>query len=213
MTKHLADYRREYGTRVLSLDSALACPLEQFHLWFEEIAQTDNFDPTAMLLATVDSKGHPDSRVVLLKGFYEEAFVFYTNYQSKKAQDIEHHPFVALNFFWPTLARQVRVRGAIEKLPSDVSDAYFASRPKLSQLSAHASSQSQAIASRQKLEEKMNKLVAATGDEPVLRPKHWGGYHVKPTEIEFWQGRDNRLHDRLRYQFENNSWEISRLEP
>lgn len=213
MTKHLADYRREYGARVLSVDSALACPLQQFHIWFEEVAQTDNFDPTAMLLSTVDGDGHPDSRVVLLKGLVEGEFAFYTNYESKKAQDISHHPFAALNFFWPTLARQVRIRGTITKLPDSVSDTYFASRPKLSQLSAHASSQSRAIESRQALELKMNELVARIGDKPVLRPKHWGGYGVKPVEVEFWQGRDNRLHDRLLYSFKENSWNIIRLEP
>ena len=213
MTKHLADYRREYGARVLSVDSALACPLEQFHLWFEEVAQTDNFDPTAMLLSTVDGEGKPDSRVVLLKGLVEGEFAFYTNYESKKAQDIAHHPFAALNFFWPTLARQVRVRGTIAKLPTEISDHYFASRPKLSQLSAHASKQSSVIGSRQDLEAKMNELVAATGDEPVLRPKHWGGYGIRPVEVEFWQGRDNRLHDRLLYKLKENSWIINRLEP
>ncbi len=213
MTKYLSDYRREYGTIELSETTAQSSPFAQFHIWFEDVAKTDNYDPTAMILSTISDKGYPDSRVVLLKGIIDESFVFYTNYESKKALDLKHNPFVALNFFWPALARQVRIRGKIFKLSQELSDDYFASRPKASQLAAHASDQSQIITSRGELESRMNTLIKTVGDEPVLRPNHWGGYGVKPLEIEFWQGRDNRLHDRLLYTIKNKSWEINRLAP
>lgn len=213
MSKHLADYRRDYGVCELNRDNASSCPFEQFNRWFEEISQTDAYDPTAMHLSTVDENGYPDSRVVLLKGISDGAFLFYTNYKSQKANDIEAQPMVSLNFFWPTHSRQVRIRGLATKIDASISDNYFQSRPRLSQLAAIASKQSSLIDDRFLLEEAMNQLIEKVGEEPIIRPQNWGGYGVTPEIIEFWQGRDNRLHDRLQYRKENNYWVINRLSP
>ncbi len=211
--KTIADIRREYGDLDLNEDTIQACPINQFKLWFEEGLKTEKSDPTAMVLSTVDTKGHPDSRVVLLKSIEESAFVFYTNYQSTKSLQIRHTPYAALNFYWPQMARQIRVRGRIKRVPNKQADAYFASRPIMSQLSAIASPQSRRINNRQNLEQALNKLIAQYGQEPVVRPKHWGGYLVIPDEVEFWQGRDNRLHDRILYSKRRGKWVICRLAP
>lgn len=214
MTKRMADFRREYGNLTLGKDNAFSCPYEQFNLWFKDIIRTDNYDPTAMLLSTIDEHGHPDARVVLLKGLDEGHFLFYTNYKSAKANDIERNPHVSLNFFWPFLSRQIRIKGTAAKVTEHVSDEYFASRPKMSRIAAHASHQSQIIDSRDVLENKMNQLIDIFGSEPVLRPQNWGGYAVKPTYFEYWQGRDNRLHDRITYSLDDDAiWIIHRLAP
>lgn len=211
--KTIADIRREYGDLNLDDESVLACPIAQFKQWFDEVLHIEKSDPTAMLLSTVDERGYPDSRVVLLKGLEEGAFIFYTNYQSTKSQQIEHAPHVALNFYWPEMARQVRVRGQVKRVSDSQSDAYFSSRPTNSQLSAIASPQSQKIAERRILEEALTALIVKYGQESILRPEHWGGYQVIPDEIEFWQGRDNRLHDRILYQKVNEDWTHCRLAP
>lgn len=214
MIKTMADSRREYGSLTLDPTMAKPDPLHQFQVWFEEILTTDNYDPTAMLLSTVDEKGTPDARVVLLKGISDGKFIFFTNYQSTKAQQMAEHPQVALTFFWPFLARQVRIKGEVEKIAAKESDAYFNSRPRLSQLAAMASNQSQVLGSRFELEAKMNALLEKYGQEPIVRPEQWGGYAVDPVEYEFWQGRDNRLHDRLRYfRTDQEAWQIERLAP
>lgn len=205
--------RREYGQLALQESDMPDCPIEQFHRWFSEIVPVEKTDPTAMVLSTVDSLGHPDSRVVLLKGINEGAFLFYTNYQSTKSIQIETSPYVALNFYWPHMARQVRVRGGVKRVRSSQSDAYFATRPKLSQLSAIASPQSQEISGRDELETRLNELIASHEDSPVVRPKHWGGYQVTPDEIEFWQGRDNRMSDRIHYYRKEGNWVHRRLAP
>lgn len=210
----LADIRREYGQLTLNKKNAKPSPIAQFECWFEDILKTNNPDPTAMILATVDEKGRPDTRIVLLKGILEEKFIFYTNYESAKALQLENNQgFCALNFHWPRMARQVRVRGCAQKLDKNTSDAYFLSRPQSSQLSALASPQSQVIESRSVLENRLNQLIEAHGQALVMRPEHWGGYAVEPFEIEFWQGRDNRLHDRLRYRREDGIWVCERLAP
>lgn len=209
----IADIRREYGDLRLDEDNLLANPFEQFKQWFKEILVTERNDPTAVVLSTVDEQGWPDSRVVLLKGLEEETFIFYTNYESAKAKQLQHTPYAALNFYWPQMARQVRVRGRVNKVPSETSDAYFASRPHESQLSALASPQSQEIANRKILDEAFNKLLAAHKDAVLIRPQHWGGYCVHPDEIEFWQGRDNRLHDRIQYVKQAGRWHWRRLAP
>jgi pyridoxamine 5'-phosphate oxidase len=209
----LADIRREYGDLPLTESALCSSPLDQFRKWFEEVLPLVQSDPTAMVLSTVDESGFPDSRVVLLKGLEEEAFIFYTNYQSAKALQLTQTPQAALNFYWPELARQVRVRGKVKRTSSKQSDIYFASRPVKSQLTAIVSPQSQAIANREVLEQAFNKLMAEQGQQAVMRPKHWGGFMVIPHEMEFWQGRDTRLHDRIHYFKKNENWVYQRLAP
>jgi len=209
----LKDIRREYGDRVLKREDLHGDPLKLFEKWFSDALKAANPDPTAMSLATVDAEGHPDVRMVLLKGIAQGKLVFYTNYQSMKAQQLEGNPNVALNFYWPELARQIRIRGSVEKISPTESDAYFASRPVKAQLSAILSEQSQVISDADNLENKLNALIEEHGQETVIRPRHWGGYRVIPREYEFWQGRDNRLHDRYRYLKVSGGWQIQRLAP
>lgn len=205
--------RREYGTRALSEKNVLPDPVAQFKVWFDEVV-SDEIEPTAMTIATVDSTGMPDARIVLLKGVDDAGhFIFFTHYDSAKGSEITQNNKVALNFFWSKWVRQVKIRGIIQKVSSEVSDNYFASRPWLSQLSATASHQSQVIASREILEQRILKLQTEYSNEKIPRPKQWGGYAVIPIEVEFWQGRDNRLHDRVRYRKENEQWIIERLSP
>lgn len=211
--RSLADIRRDYGELQLSEKSAENDPISQFKLWFDDVLQNEKNDPTAMVLSTVDEKGYPDSRVVLLKGLDEGNFIFYTNYQSVKAIQIQKNPYAALNFFWPQMARQVRIRGRVRKISTEQSDAYFSSRPLKSQYSAIISPQSQEIEGRALLEEELNQLIQRHGQKPVVRPDNWGGYMIIPDEIEFWQGRDNRLHDRIHYYRQDNRWLHRRLAP
>ncbi|WP_133130883.1 pyridoxamine 5'-phosphate oxidase [Legionella yabuuchiae] len=211
--KTIADIRREYGTLSLSKQDAALTPFEQFERWFQDVIEVETIDPTAMVLATVDHQGHPDTRVVLLKGIENNAFVFFTNYQSTKAIQIDQNPYVALNFYWPEMARQVRIRGSIQKASKTQSDTYFASRPLSSQLSAICSPQSRVVGERGELEHRFNELIAKHQQEPIVRPEYWGGYVVNPETVEFWQGRDNRLHDRLQYILKDGQWHIKRLAP
>lgn len=211
--RSLADIRRDYGELSLSETEVDDNPIAQFKLWFEDVLQHEKNDPTAMVLSTVDAQGHPDSRVVLLKGLEDGSFVFYTNYQSVKSQELNHTPYAALNFYWPQMARQVRVRGRVEKVSAQESDQYFSSRPVKSQMSAIISPQSQAINDRATLENALNNLIQEHGQALVMRPDYWGGYRVIPDEIEFWQGRDNRLHDRIRYSRQSGNWLHCRLAP
>ncbi len=210
--KTLADIRRDYGDLRLSENEIQACPIAQFQLWFSDILQIEIHDPTAMVLSTVDTQGHPDSRVVLLKGIDNGTFVFYSNYNSVKAQQMRTNAAVALNFYWPSMARQVRVRGEVQYVSQKQSDDYFSSRPLASQWSALISPQSSEIGSRQELVKALEEL-QKNNQQPIIRPEHWGGYCVTPHEIEFWQGRDNRLHDRIQYQRQNNVWVYRRLAP
>jgi pyridoxamine 5'-phosphate oxidase len=210
----LADIRREYGERNLNENTVQDCPIMQFKLWFEEVLQVEKIDPTAMVLSTVDEKGYPDSRVVLLKGLDEGTFIFYTNYQSTKSLQLAKTPYAALNFYWPLMARQVRIRGRVKRVSKKQSDAYFATRPMTSQLSAIASPQSQEIADRRSLEQALNELIVKQGqNNTIVRPSYWGGYMLIPDEIEFWQGRDNRLHDRIYYHKKKGKWVHCRLAP
>lgn len=211
--KSLSDIRRQYGELTLCEADACDSPIEQFKQWFEAILTVELADPTAMVLSTVDSEGFPDSRVVLLKGIENGAFIFYTNYGSAKAQQLNHTPYAALNFYWPQMARQVRIRGRVKKTSATVSDEYFSSRPVKSQLSAIASPQSQPIESREEIEKKLTDLINQYGQEPIIRPVNWGGYCVIPDEMEFWQGRDDRLHDRMQYFKQNGQWVHRRLAP
>ncbi len=210
--KTLADIRREYGDLSLNEQDIQACPIAQFQLWFSDILKTETHDPTAMVLSTVDAAGRPDSRVVLLKGIDEGAFIFYTNYTSIKAHQIKANPAVALNFYWPSMARQVRVRGTVTFTSEKQSDDYFMSRPIASQWSALISPQSSEISGRAELEQALEAL-RQQDEVPIIRPDHWGGYCVTPYEVEFWQGRDNRLHDRIQYTYQENAWTYHRLAP
>ena len=209
----LADIRRDYGELSLSEDSASLDPVAQFKVWFEDVLKNEKNDPTAMVVSTVDEKGCPDSRVVLLKGLQEGNFIFYTNYQSAKAMQIQNNPYAAINFYWPQMARQVRIRGRVKKVSQEQSDEYFSSRPVKSQLSAIVSPQSQEIQDRNFLENALNQLIQEQNQELVVRPNYWGGYMIVPDEIEFWQGRDNRLHDRIQYYREEGNWKHRRLAP
>lgn len=211
--RSLADIRRDYGLLSLDEQHIHADPFEQFKLWFQDVLNVETSDPTAMVLSTVDAQGRPDSRIVLLKGIEEQAFVFYTNYHSTKALQLKHTPYAALNFHWPQLARQIRIRGKVKRTSKAQSDSYFASRPLSSQLSALASPQSSEIANREVLEQSFNQLIDQYKDSPVIRPRHWGGYQVIAEEIEFWQGRDNRLHDRVQYVKHRGRWQYRRLAP
>lgn len=209
--KNIASIRRDYGGLSLNEEVVLEDPIAQFESWFAEVLENEQHDPTAMVLSTVDEEGHPDSRVVLLKGINAGHFLFYTNYQSIKGRQLQHEPYVALNFYWPEMVRQVRIRGQVKKLSAKESDNYFASRPLKSQLSAIISPQSQEIKNRAVLEEALLELEES--QMSISRPKHWGGYMVIPEEMEFWQGRDNRLHDRIQYKKQEDQWVKRRLAP
>jgi len=188
-------------------------PFKQFEIWFEEAKNIGLKDPNAMNLASCTKDGKPSSRMVLLKGYDEDGFIFYTNYTSRKSEEILSNPKVALNFFWDALERQIRIEGEIIKVDAKTSDAYFASRSRLSQLGAHASNQSSIIKNYDELTNKLNKAEEKFKDKIIPRPDHWGGFIVKPETIEFWQGHDGRLHDRLKYKKEKNDWVVYRLSP
>lgn len=213
--KTVSGVRREYGATALIEETLAASPFVQFRRWFEDVLASEISDPTAMVLSTVDHQGCPDSRVVLLKGIEEGAFVFYTNYESSKAAQLDHTPVVALNFYWPTMVRQVRIRGRVSRTSPQESETYFASRPLESQIAAIISPQSQRIADRHTLETSVSQFKATHANDlnALSCPDYWGGYRVNPSEIEFWQGRDNRLHDRILYQYQIDHWQYSRLAP
>jgi len=211
----VAKLRQNYRFDALSEKEAKANPFEQFDTWFEEALVSEIREPNAMTIATVSSDGHPSARIVLLKGYSEEGFIFYTNYESRKGKELAKNPYIAILFFWDILERQIRIEGKIEYLPAEVSDNYFNKRPKSSRIGALASPQSQVIADRNIIEENMQELSKKyENTEFVPRPKHWGGYIVVPSTIEFWQGRQSRLHDRLQYRLlEGGDWQVERLAP
>lgn len=212
--KDLSAIRNEYAMASLDTTSIDRNPLKQFEKWLNEALTAELPEPTAMNLATLSAGQRPTSRIVLLKGIEQERFVFYTNYHSQKGQELEANPSCALNFFWPQLERQVRIEGVAERVDTSLSDAYFKSRPRGSQVGAWASPQSSIIKSREILEERVNQIELRFKDQPTLpRPHQWGGYAVAAHEIEFWQGRPNRLHDRIVYTFVNQEWQIHRLAP
>jgi pyridoxamine 5'-phosphate oxidase len=209
----LADIRREYLGEPLTEAHADPDPMRQFATWFEQVRAAEP-DPTAMALATSSASGRPSVRTVLLKGVDERGFVFYTNYESRKAREMEATGRASLLFFWRSLERQVRIDGAVERVSAAESDAYFETRPLDSRLSVYASRQSDAIESREVLEDAFERVRRTYGDGPVPRPGWWGGYRVIPDEFEFWQGRESRLHDRLRYARQRDgSWHRERLAP
>ncbi|WP_300023482.1 pyridoxamine 5'-phosphate oxidase [uncultured Maribacter sp.] len=215
MQKDLGDYRKSYEKSALVEDSISDNPIQLFQTWFYEVENSDGVDePNAMTVSTVGLDGFPKSRVVLLKKYTHEGFIFYTNYNSEKGKAISENPNLCLSFFWANLERQVIIKGVAEKLPENLSDGYFESRPEGSKLGALVSDQSTVIDSRAVLEDKLAKLEKEYNDKEIERPKHWGGYLVRPLSIEFWQGRPNRLHDRIRYTLTSEyDWKIERLAP
>ncbi|MFA6581457.1 MAG: pyridoxamine 5'-phosphate oxidase [Paludibacter sp.] len=208
----LRDIRKQYVLSTLDEQNILPNPFDQFDLWLLEAIESDQLEPTAMVLSTVDENLQPHSRIVLLKELSPDGFVFYTNYEGHKAHQISQNNRVSLVFFWPRLERQVRVVGTVEKISETISTSYFKSRPLDSQIGAWASPQSQLIRSKDFLEKQFQYYKQKFG-ETVPKPPHWGGYLIKPSTIEFWQGRPNRLHDRLLFSLENKEWIISRLAP
>jgi pyridoxamine 5'-phosphate oxidase len=203
---------REYGAQALHKDMLSSDPFLQFEQWLQFAISHHVLDPTAMTLATIDEHGMPDARMVLLKEINAAGFIFFTHYTSPKACQAEQSG-AALVFYWPELNRQVRVKGTVQRIARAESEAYFASRSRQSQLSTAASKQSNVIANRDILEQQVQVLAQQYADKPVPCPEHWGGYRVVPILFEFFQGRDNRLNDRIRYQLINNIWQIDRLSP
>jgi pyridoxamine 5'-phosphate oxidase len=211
---HLARLRKEYTSAGLTESAADPDPIAQFRRWFDTALGADLHEPNAMTLATATPEGRPSARIVLLKGFDERGFVFYTSYEGRKSEEIEANPLCALVFYWGELERQVRVEGHLSRIPEEESDEYFGSRPRGSQLGAWASEQSRPVEGRDPLEERLRNLEAEYEGREVPRPPFWGGYRVEPEVIEFWQGRENRLHDRLVYRrSDDGEWERERLQP
>ncbi len=209
----IAMLRREYDGVPLDESTVLPDPVSQFSAWFEEVLQKVDQDPNAVILSVADKNGRPSSRTVLLKGFDENGFIFYTNYQSRKGRAVEENPYASLTFFWAGLMRQVHVEGKVEKTDEKTSDEYFQSRPLSSKLGAWASDQSRPIPNRLELEVRLKEAEKKFEGEIIPRPPHWGGYRVIPERVEFWQGRLNRLHDRICYTKNGDNWQITRLMP
>ncbi|NDK54419.1 pyridoxamine 5'-phosphate oxidase [Pontibacter fetidus] len=211
---NIAAIRKNYAMESLTEASVANDPITQFKAWMEETIAAEANEPTAMVLSTANKSGRPSARVVLLKDVTTNGFVFFTNYSSRKGHDLQENPFASLTFFWPELERQVRVEGKIEKVSAEVSDAYFHSRPVGSQIGAWASPQSQQIESREELEKADAAYTSKFAALPEIpRPEHWGGFILAPDHVEFWQGRPNRLHDRIVYELQENNWHLKRLAP
>ena len=213
MPRDVANLRKEYTRAGLAEADVAPDPVEQFRRWFDVALAAGLHEPNAMTVATATRDGRPSARVVLLKGFEERGFVFYTNYEGRKGRELEENPRAALLFYWGELERQVRVEGAVSRVSEEESDAYYASRPRGSRLGAWASEQSRVVGGREVLEERIGDLEAEYEGREVPRPPFWGGYRVGPEVVEFWQGRENRLHDRLVYRRQGAGWEIRRLQP
>ncbi len=209
----LQNLRQDYRSATLSAHEVDKNPISQFGAWFTDALNAKVYEPNVMTLATADDTGKPSARIVLLKGFDEDGFTFYTNYDSHKGRELIENPRAALVFFWADLERQVRIEGTVTKVDAQVSDQYFHSRPVESQIGAAASPQSSVIANRDVLEEKVIELTAAMQGKEIPRPENWGGFIVKPALIEFWQGRQSRLHDRINYKLVDGHWQINRLAP
>lgn len=210
----IENLRKDYSSEELSKKEVEKNPIKQFGKWFQEAMDSGIYEPNAMTLATTSIDRKPSARIVLLKGYDERGFLFYTNYLSAKGKEISRNPVVAVVFHWPELARQVRIEGTVEKLSKEESERYFHSRPKESQIGALISPQSQLIENRDELEKNWKVAELKYTDKTIPKPAHWGGYLIKPQVIEFWQGRSSRLHDRIVYKkSDKQSWKIVRLAP
>ena len=214
-TKAIADMRISYELASFGDREVLTDPIAQFNAWFQDVNAEDVLEANAMALTTVSPDGIPQARTVLMKGFDADGLVFYTNYDSAKGQAIDHNPNVCALFYWPSLERQVRWTGVASRVSAEQSDEYFASRPRGSQLGAWASNQSESVESSEGLQRRFEELEHSFADvEAIPRPENWGGYRIRPVTIEFWQGRANRLHDRILFtRVESGEWDISRLAP
>jgi pyridoxamine 5'-phosphate oxidase len=214
MKPSIADLRKEYSTQILLENDVAPDPVEQFSLWWDQAIASKIEEANAMTLATASSDGVPSARIVLLKSFDENGFVFFTNYKSFKGMQLEENPKACLVFFWKELERQVRILGLVNKVADKENNEYFNSRPLGSRLGAWTSPQSQVIADRNWLDNRYLQVAEQFQDKEIERPGHWGGYMVKPVVVEFWQGRPSRLHDRIQYSLEENgTWKIERLAP
>lgn len=209
----IADLRLNYTRQELIETDVDPNPIKQFQTWFDQAMAADIIEPNAMTIATATKEGMPSARIVLLKGLDERGFVFYTNYESRKGQELLDNPHASLVFWWGVLERQVRIEGWVEKISDEETIAYYRSRPVGSQLGAWASDQSRVIPNREVLEQRLDDLTQHYQNQDIPRPPHWGGFRVVPQAIEFWQGRPSRLHDRLRYRLVDGSWKIERLAP
>lgn len=211
---YINSIRRDFADRPLNESAIKNNPFEQYSIWFEEAVSSQILDPYAMCLSTATKAGIPSSRVVYLRDIIKEQFIFYTNYNSQKGLELEENPNAALNIHWGELERQIRIEGTVSKVEPNVSDAYFAARPKESKIGAWASKQSNKLTDRSQLEQKLKTLKEQySNTEEIPRPEFWGGYQLNPTKIEFWQGRPSRLHDRIVFEKTNNQWKIARLSP
>jgi len=211
--KQIAQLRRDYVREELSEEAVSENPMDQFAHWFEQALAADLLDVNAMTLSTVSNDGQPSSRIVLLKGIEDHGFRFYTNYGSRKGQELAENPRGALCFYWPPLERQVRVEGAVKRLSREESENYFQQRPRLSKIGAWASNQSSKVSSREELEANFKEIEKRFADQEVPTPEFWGGYVLQPKRIEFWQGREGRMHDRICYKKEGEKWTRFRLAP
>ena len=225
MNNAIADIRKDYKLASLEEVDVAANPFDQFTRWWNEAVASQIDEVNAMTLATVNATGVPAARIVLLKGYNPDGFIFFTNYESDKGKNLAQNPHAALVFFWKELERQIRIEGTVEKVSAEESDRYFNSRPASSRIGAWASPQSAVIENRMVIEQNVERYSSIFANDSIERPDHWGGYIVKPTSIEFWQGRSSRLHDRIRYVVENSAynaatdtrtdlnWKIERLAP
>ena len=215
MSKDLSNYRKSYEKHELLESNCPGKPMDLFKDWFLNADASNTIEETnAMTISTIGNDGYPKSRVVLLKKYTEEGFVFYTNYTSEKGKAIEENNHICLSFFWPALEQQIIIKGTVEKISEEESNAYFNSRPTGSKLGAWASPQSTVVASKEDLKIQLNSLEKKYDGKEIPRPEHWGGYIVKPISVEFWQGRPNRMHDRIRYSLTKDfSWKLERMAP
>lgn len=214
MSTSIADLRKEYSAQSLLETDVAPDPIQQFDRWWQQAINSQIVEPNAMTVATSSCDGLPSARIILLKGFDKNGFIFFTNYKSYKAMQLEENPKACLVFFWKELERQVRIVGLVKKVSKEESDAYFNSRPKGSRIGALASPQSQVIQSRQWIDERYLELLENYKNKNPTRPEHWGGYRVQPIIVEFWQGRPSRLHDRIQYTLEESGvWKVERLAP